>query len=55
MGQQEQAAQAYTNHPALLRLRELEGMSDLGKNANAHNYLGLQKRVNLELAKGKED
>lgn len=53
--QQEQAAQAYTTHPALLRLRELETMSDLGRNANAHIYLGLQKHVNLELASGKED
>ncbi|MBP9089439.1 slipin family protein [bacterium] len=53
--QQEQAAQAYTTHPALLRLRELETMSDLGRNANAHIYLGLQKHVNLELADGKED
>jgi regulator of protease activity HflC (stomatin/prohibitin superfamily) len=48
--QQEQAAQAYTTHPALLRLRELETMSDLGRNANAHIYLGLQKHVNLDLA-----
>ena len=53
--QQEQAAQAYANHPALLRLRELETMSDLGKNANAHIYLGMQKHANLELANGKED
>ena len=53
--QQEQAAQAYSTHPALLRLRELETMSDLGRNANAHIYLGLQKHVNLELASGKED
>ncbi len=53
--QQEQAAQAYTTHPALLRLRELETMSDLGRNANAHIYLGLQKHVNLELATGTND
>lgn len=53
--QQEQAAQAYTTHPALLRLRELETMSDLGRNANAHIYLGLQKHVNLELATGAND
>lgn len=53
--QQEQAAQAYTTHPALLRLRELETMSDLGRNANAHIYLGLQKHVNLELASGTDD
>ena len=53
--QQEQAAQAYSTHPALLRLRELETMSDLGQNANAHIYLGLQKHVNLELASGTDD
>jgi len=52
--QQEQAAQAYTTHPALLRLRELDTMSDLGRNANAHIYLGLQKHVNLELASGND-
>lgn len=48
--QQEQAAQAYTNHPALLRLRELETMSDLAKNANARLYLGFEKHTDLALA-----
>ena len=35
----EQAAQAYTNHPALMRLQELEALSDLAKAANARIYI----------------
>ena len=35
----EQAAQAYTNHPALMRLQELEALSDLAKTANARIYI----------------
>lgn len=37
------AANAYADHPALLRLRELETMADLGKNANARLYVGFEK------------
>lgn len=34
-----QAAQAYTEHPALLRLTELETLSDLARTANARIYV----------------
>jgi regulator of protease activity HflC (stomatin/prohibitin superfamily) len=39
----EQAAQAYTLHPALLRLRELETLGDLARSANARIYIGFDK------------
>ncbi len=45
--QQEQSAQAYSTHPALLRLRELETLAELSKNANANIYIGFQKHVDL--------
>jgi regulator of protease activity HflC (stomatin/prohibitin superfamily) len=38
-----QAAQAYSSHPALLRLRELETMKELGRSANARIYIGFKK------------
>jgi regulator of protease activity HflC (stomatin/prohibitin superfamily) len=41
--QAEQAAQAYSSHPALLRLRELEAMKELGRSANARIYIGFRK------------
>lgn len=41
----EQAAQAYTTHPALLRLRELETLSDLSRTANARIYIGFDKHL----------
>jgi regulator of protease activity HflC (stomatin/prohibitin superfamily) len=41
------AAAAYTNHPALMRLRELEALQELGKQANARIYIGFDKHVNL--------
>jgi len=37
--EREQAAQAYTNHPALLRLQELETLSALAHTANARIYI----------------
>ncbi|WP_430791607.1 slipin family protein [Actinoplanes sp. G11-F43] len=40
-----EAAQAYAEHPALLRLRELETMSALGANAEARLYIGFDKHV----------
>ncbi|MBS1957233.1 MAG: slipin family protein [Cyanobacteria bacterium SZAS-4] len=45
--QQEQSAQAYSTHPALLRLRELETLAELSKNANANIYIGFQKHADL--------
>ena len=40
---QDQAAQAYTTHPALLRLRELEALRELAKSAQARIYIGFDK------------
>jgi regulator of protease activity HflC (stomatin/prohibitin superfamily) len=39
----EQAAQAYSKHPALLRLRELETLHELARSANARIYIGFDK------------
>jgi regulator of protease activity HflC (stomatin/prohibitin superfamily) len=39
----ESAASAYTTNPALLRLRELETLRDLARNANARIYIGFDK------------
>jgi regulator of protease activity HflC (stomatin/prohibitin superfamily) len=38
-----ETAQAYTAHPALLRLRELEAMKELAQLANARIYIGFKK------------
>jgi regulator of protease activity HflC (stomatin/prohibitin superfamily) len=42
---QEQAAPAYTSHPALLRLRELETLSELARTASARIYIGFDKHA----------
>lgn len=42
--EQEGSAEAYRQHPALLRLRELEALQDLGRNANARLYLDFDRR-----------
>jgi regulator of protease activity HflC (stomatin/prohibitin superfamily) len=42
-----EAAAAYTEHPALLRLRELETLAELGGNAEARLYVGFDKHVDL--------
>jgi len=39
----EKAASAFTQHPALLRLRELEAMHALAQSANARLYIDFQK------------
>jgi regulator of protease activity HflC (stomatin/prohibitin superfamily) len=41
--QHEAAAPAYSTHPVLLRLKELETMAEMGKNANARIYIGFPK------------
>jgi regulator of protease activity HflC (stomatin/prohibitin superfamily) len=41
--EREQAAQAYADHPALLRLRELETLNEMAKQANARIYIGFDK------------
>jgi regulator of protease activity HflC (stomatin/prohibitin superfamily) len=43
----EQAAQAYTNHPALMRLQELEALSDLAKTANARIYINFDGHARM--------
>jgi len=43
--ERERSAQAYTKHPALLRMLELEALSELGKNANAKIYIGFDKHL----------
>jgi len=41
--EREQAADAYSKHPALLRLRELEALRDMSRVANARIYIGFDK------------
>src|SRR4051812_41912784 len=41
-------AEAYTSNPALLRLRELETLRELARNANARIYIGFDKHVQSE-------
>lgn len=41
------AAEAYAEHPALLRLRELETLNALGSNASARLYIGFDKHSDL--------
>lgn len=48
--EREAAAKAYTTHPALLRLEELETLRELARTANARIYIGFDKYFN-----GKED
>ena len=43
--EREQAAQAYSAHPALLRLRELETLRELARSANARIYIGFDKHA----------
>lgn len=40
-----QAAEAYTSHPALLRLRELDTLRELAHTANARIYIGFDKHM----------
>jgi hypothetical protein len=43
--QSESAASAYSANPALLRLRELETLRELGRNANARIYIDFEKHA----------
>jgi regulator of protease activity HflC (stomatin/prohibitin superfamily) len=43
--EREQAAQAYTSHPALMRLRELETLGELAKSSNARLYVDFDRRL----------
>lgn len=46
--QREQAASAYAEHPALIRLVELETLKALAGNANARLYIGIDKHMTSE-------
>jgi regulator of protease activity HflC (stomatin/prohibitin superfamily) len=45
--EREQVATAYSNHPALLRLRELETLRELARSANARIYIGFDKHTRV--------
>jgi regulator of protease activity HflC (stomatin/prohibitin superfamily) len=46
--EREQAAEAYSAHPALLRLQELETLRELARTASARIYIGFDKHRSLE-------
>jgi regulator of protease activity HflC (stomatin/prohibitin superfamily) len=52
--EREQAAAAYSMHPALLRLQELETLRELSQVANARIYIGFEKHLPFE-ANGRRD
>jgi regulator of protease activity HflC (stomatin/prohibitin superfamily) len=41
--ERQQAAQAYTEHPALMRILELETLAELSRTANARIYISFDK------------
>ncbi|MEW6302240.1 MAG: SPFH domain-containing protein [Verrucomicrobiota bacterium] len=43
--ERQQTAAAYTQHPALLRMLELETLRELARNANARIYIGFDKHA----------
>lgn len=43
LAERRKAAEAYSEHPALMRLAELEALRDLAKSANARIYVGFEK------------
>src|SRR5581483_4578262 len=45
--ERERTAQAYTQHPALLRMLELETLRYLARNANARIYIGFDKHAGV--------
>lgn len=47
-----QAAEAYTSHPALLRLRELDTLRELAHTANARIYIGFDKHMQSSTTNG---
>lgn len=52
--QMEKAAEAFAKYPQLLRLRELDTLAQLGRNANARLYVGMDGRIGeVELAEGR--
>lgn len=53
--QRAQAAEAYSSHPALLRLRELDTLRELARTANARIYIGFDKHVQSSSTNGDDD
>lgn len=53
--QRAQAAEAYTSHPALLRLRELDTLRELARTANARIYIGFDKHAQASNANGGQE
>ena len=47
-----QAAEAYSSHPALLRLRELDTLRELARISNARIYIGFDKHMRSNLTNG---
>jgi len=46
--ERERTAQAYSKHPALLRMLELEALVELARNGNARIYIGFEKHAALQ-------
>ena len=46
--ERERAAKAYSTHPALLRLQELETLRELARTANARIYIGFDKHFSVD-------
>ncbi len=46
--EREQAAQAYSDHPALMRLQELEALGALAQTANARLYINFDGQAHLD-------
>lgn len=46
--ERERTAQAYSKHPALLRMLELEALSELARNGNARIYIEFDKHAAMQ-------
>jgi len=46
--ERERTAQAYSKHPALLRMLELEALGELARNGNVRIYVGFDKHAALQ-------
>jgi len=47
LAERERTAKAYSKHPALLRMLELEALGELARNGNARIYIGFDKHAPL--------
>ncbi len=52
--ERELAAKAYSAHPALLRLQELETLRELARTATARLYIGFDKHASLDAHEEKD-